>query len=61
MSKALQELQKIKESFGVDPAYYGLEGSFEVVERELKAFEIIKNNYCGKNYTNIYGDEMVNE
>ena len=44
MSKGLEDLERIKESFGCDPAYYGLNLSFETVKKELTAFEIVKKH-----------------
>lgn len=41
-NNAFEDLEKIRESFGCDPAYYGLEGEFEGIEINLTKLQEIE-------------------
>lgn len=55
MSKALEALEKIKQEFGCDPAYYGLNLDFETIEQALQRLGTIEK---GKN-TDIIDNYMA--
>lgn len=59
MSKELEALEKIKDSFGCDMAYYGLSLEYETIKQALQRLEAIDKKRRGANVKKVFVDEFV--